>query len=629
MCGFVVLLYQDPNRVVDQECLREATNALWHRGPDDEGLWAGGPVGMGFRRLSILDLSAAGHQPMHSADGRYTIVFNGEVYNFVELRAELEAAGASFRSNTDTEVILAAWQRWGPDCFARFNGMWAMCIWDNADKTLVASRDRFGIKPLYFGRRNDQWLLGSELSALRHLDPKPPKPCLVHTVDFLDHEFLDHDNGTMLQGWSRIPPGHFITLRPGDSDEKSTAYYKLSEVGDPDWGARISADPEGPQGRRLIDEFRAAVIDAVRLRLRADVPVGTCLSGGLDSGGIVCATAEVAGEARANNARHAFSAIMQEFDESLYIDAVIAQTGVQLTRARLDEASLIEGAELLLRRQDEPVHSLAPLAGHLVFKAAHAQGVTVLLNGQGADELLAGYGQTVPYYVRSVAREIGALEALRQWQAEGITGGNAISILRQFSGSAANTAWHRLRMRTKPSMLVASVQADVRGRSWIDKNGPVNGVQAMLDRSVLNYPLPLFLRVEDRNAMAHSREARLPYLDPNVVRLSRTAPALFKRRFGLNKWLQRAAFKGLLPDVVCNRRDKMGFPVPAGRWLRGPLRPLLLDTLAPQRLSDRGIYDVPTVIARRDRFLDSESLLPPADLYRIFLYEAWARRHVD
>lgn len=630
MCGFVVMLHHDAERPVTADTLRPATAALVHRGPDDEGIWTDGPLGMGFRRLAILDLSAAGHQPMHSADGRYTIVFNGEVYNFVELRRELEAAGDTFVSDSDTEVVLAAFRRWGHNCFARFNGMWALCIWDRTERTLTASRDRFGIKPLYIGRRNDRWLLGSELQALTSIDPQPPRLCAVHAADFLDHGLLDHDDTTVLQGFWRVPPGHVATLRPGDSAETLHTYYSLADASDPDRTARIAADPDGREARALIDEFRATFVDAVRLRLRADVPVGTCLSGGLDSGGIVCATAEVAAEARGQNSRHAFSAMMAEFDESEYIQAVIAQTGVRLTSVRLDEATLLQGAELLLQRHDEPVHSLTPLAGMLVFQAAQEHGVTVLLNGQGADELLAGYPSYVPYYVRAIARELGVIEAFSQWRAEGIRGADALSVLRQFGGRRADRAWRRLKAsRQGQSLLASDLQSAVRGERWMDRNSLTSGLQSCLDRSVTSFPLPLYLRIEDRNAMAYSREARLPYLDPRVVQLSRTAPACMKRRAGLNKWLQREAFVGLLPEVVRTRRDKMGFPVPGGRWLRGPLRPLLLDTVARGRLQQRGIYDVDAVIAQRDRFLASDSLTPPGDLYRVFLYEAWARRHVD
>ncbi len=630
MCGFVVMLHHDRQRPVQAGALQAATDALLHRGPDDEGIWTDGPIGMGFRRLAILDLSAAGHQPMHSPDGRYTIVFNGEVYNFVELRAQLEALGERFVSDSDTEVILAAWRTWGHGCFARFNGMWALCIWDREQGTLTASRDRFGIKPLYIARRADRWLLGSELTALRHLDPEPREPCIVHAIDFIDHQLLDHDDDTTLRGWRRVPSGTTITLRPGDAVEATTRYYALQEAGDPDRTARILGDPRGPAARALIDDYRQALVDAVRLRLRADVPVGTCLSGGLDSGGVVCATAVVASESRSGNARHAFSAMMKEFDESPYINAVIAQTGTTLTAARLDDDTLIEGAETLLRHQDEPVHSLAALAGHLVFAAAHREGVTVLLNGQGADETLAGYPSFVPYYIRALAGEVGPREAMRQWRAEGVNKRHAVTVARQAGGRMAAAALGRYRaMRTPSSLIARDLRHALNRRLWLNRSPAVNGLHHALEVATLNTPLPLFLRVEDRNAMAHSREARLPYLDPHVVRVARTAPAGMLRRDGLNKWIQREAFAGLLPEVVRTRRDKMGFPVPAGKWLRGALRPLLMDTLNRDRLRARGIYEVDEVISRRDAFLSSGSLLPPEELYRVFLYEAWARRHVD
>ncbi len=604
---------------------------MTHRGPDDEGTFADGPLGFGFRRLSILDISPAGHQPMSSADGRHTIVFNGEVYNFLELREELMAGGETFRTDGDTEVILAAYRRWGAGCFERFNGMWGLCIWDRDTGTLVASRDRFGIKPLYLGRRADRWLLGSELAALRTLDPQPPRIHRARAVDYLDMGLLDHTDDSALAGWKRLRPGHVLTLKPGDQQGREEAFYRLEDAGDSERRARVLADPDGAEGRRLIEEFHDAFLDSVRLRLRADVPVGTCLSGGLDSTGIVAASARVAGEARSGNARHAFSAITPEFDESRWIQAIVDATGVSLTRAVLDDTTLAHAVEGMLTRQDEPVHSLTPLAGYQVFKAANEAGVTVLLNGQGADELLAGYESYVAGFIVSILSEHGALAAMKQWRREGVNLRDARAVLRSLAGPIGDAVASRLRARGLVSggLVDAGVRADVLDQTWLARADVPRSLEPALIDSVTNFPLPLYLRIEDRNAMAWSREARLPFLDPKLVALARTAPAILKRRDGYNKWMQREAFRNLLPEVVRSRREKMGFPVPAGRWLRGPLRDLLLDTLSPDRLRQRGLYDVPRLIATRDAFLASDSLLAPADMYRAFLFEAWARRHVD
>ena len=629
MCGFVAMLLDDAGAQVDELVLHRATDALLHRGPDDEGHYSEGPIGLGFRRLAILDLSPAGHQPMHSACGRYVIVFNGEIYNFIELRSELESYGDTFRSGSDTEVILAAFARWGAGCFARFNGMWALCIWDREDRVLTASRDRFGIKPLYIAHRGDRWLLGSELPALGKLDPLPRIPHLAQATDYLLHGFIDHDEQSAIEGYKRVKPGTFLTLRPGARSPTEGRYYRLEEQQDRDRTRRILADPSGRETDRIAEELRDAIIDAVRLRLRADVPVGTCLSGGLDSASIVCATAHVAEESRSGNARHAFSAMMKQFDERPYIDAVTQQTGVKLTKADVSDASIAETAEQVLRFHDEPVHTLTPIAGSLVFKAALEQGVTVLLNGQGADELLAGYGGFVPSYLHSLVHERGPLEALRQWRKEGFRRGDAVALARQLAGRAGAEISGFLRGQRDGGLVAPEVLGGVAGRLWLDRRPAAIGLDEALDESLLGYPLPLFLRVEDRNAMSRSREARLPYLDPAVVRLCRTAPASLKRRGGYNKWLQRRALRGVIPEIVRMRKDKMGFPAPYGTWMRGPLRELVLDTLSPERLKARGIYDVNAVIAARDEVLASTSVGTRHDLMRVFLYEGWARRHVD
>jgi asparagine synthase (glutamine-hydrolysing) len=631
MCGFVSILHDDPQRPVDPVQLRAATDALEHRGPDDEGFYDDGPLGMGFRRLAILDLSPAGHQPMHSACGRYVITFNGEIYNFIELRSELESAGHTFGTESDTEVILAAFRHWGTGCFARFNGMWALCIWDKQERLLTFSRDRFGIKPLYIAHRQDRWLLGSELPALRHLDPLPRLPDLLQATDYLIHGFTDHDNNTAIEGYQRVPPATFGTLKAGARQPTYQPFYNLDAEHDEARTQRIISDTTGRETSALAEELRDAIVDAVKLRMRSDVPVGTCLSGGLDSGSIVCATAQVAEEARSSNARHAFSAMMPQFDETIYINAVMQQTGVKLTKADLTAASVRETAEQVLTFHDEPIHTLTPIAGSLVFKAAREQGVTVLLNGQGADELLAGYGSYVSAFLHTTVHQQGPLDAVRQWRHEGVRRGDAFTLARQLAGGPGAAISKVLRgfRGQRQSLVAAEVVAGTKGRLWTDRKRISIGLNEALDESITGYPLPLYLRVEDRNAMSWSREARLPYLDPRIVRLCRTAPASLKRRDGLNKWLQREALKGVIPELVRTRRDKMGFPAPHGTWMRGPLRDLVMDVLSEERLRMRGIYNVRAVVDARDQLMASDSIAAPPAIMRAFLYEGWARRHLD
>lgn len=631
MCGFVGMMWRDASREADAAQLRPALDAIAHRGPDGESVWQRGPVALGHRRLSILDTTDAGLQPMVSATGDLVIAFNGEIYNFLELRAELEADGAAFRTETDTEVILEAWARWGADCLPRLNGMWAFALVDRRAGELVLCRDRFGIKPLYVGERGDRWLFGSELQSVRRLTDESPQLDERLAVDFLRSALLDHEEDAMVRGWRRLPPGTLLRLPLDGRPGRSARFFDFRDVGDRALRDRLEREGDHRAERELVDRLRAAFEDAVRLRLRADVPLGTCLSGGLDSTGIVCAAAAAQGGARAQHARHAFSVVTDAFDETRYIDAVVDATGVQLSRARVDPNTIASRVERMFEAQDEPPHSLTALAGYLVFEAAHEAGVTVLLNGQGADELLAGYGgHRAPWAASTLrARRAGLRQQLA---AEGLGRAALLDVARALStivdDRTAQIA-HLRRLRARRGLLSTRAEAAAPPRPvyeppWREPD-PLRGALA---QSVMFYPLPVFLRVEDRNSMAHGREARLPFLDPAFAEVARTLPTSMLRRDGLNKWAQREAFRGLLPEVVRARPDKMGFPVPAAQWIRGPLRELWLDRLSERRLRARGLYRVPETIRARDAVLRGDALVPPGDVYRIFLLEAWAAAHL-
>ncbi len=633
MCGLVGVLDRRGSATRFRGALQRAADAIAHRGPDDEGFWFDGAIGLGFRRLSILDLTVAGHQPMASHNGEWTLVFNGEIYNFIELQRELEKVGVVFRSHCDTEVLVEALAHWGTRAFERFNGMWAVLAWHAPTRTLYACRDPWGIKPLFLSDQGDWIGFASEIKGLRALGCQHQGVEPLSARRYLDSGLLDTDEHTMFAGYERLLPGYLHAWRDG-------AKVLQQQMAD---GTQSVDLPPFRDNERGEADFRAAFSDAllsaVRLRLRADVDVGTCLSGGLDSTTIACAAARFLTAERVTTCRHAFTALLPEFDESRYIRPVLEQTGAEWHITVAADSQLSEKAAKFFLTHDEPVHSLSPFAGYLVMELAAQANVKVLLNGQGADELLAGYSSTVGPFLRSVIQQDGLREALRQAKLEAGSSLGGAALLSRSAGSAAARslfpdveAWwrHHRAMR----------QGHHSGNLKVPNNGPLGPprtelqpssgtLAAALDDQMRHSPLPLYLRIEDANSSAFSLEARLPFLDPAVVALARAAPARLLRRDGMNKFLLRSILPGLVPEVVWQRREKMGFPVPNGRWLHGPLRSVVLDTLSEERLKARGWYNVPEVIAARDRLLDERISEPSPRLRSLFLLERWARDHLD
>ena len=394
MCGIAGLFSlgdRDPDRALVESML----DSLVHRGPDDEGCAALGPAVLGMRRLSILDPTPAGHQPMSSPDGRYTIVYNGEIYNFLELADELALLGHTFTSASDTEVLLAAYAAWGTDCVRRFNGIWAFAIWDARERTLFLCRDRFGVKPLFLAEGGGNLAFASEIKALLGLPwvSADPDPAVVGK--YLSGGSLARGSRTFFREIDCFPAAHSLLVSP--TGKRWDCYWPAPALStDTSFGRRPGDDDK-------IAEFKALLIDAVALQLRSDVAIGSCLSGGMDSSSIVSIAAGLRSKnLLAPGRRHkereatpqlAFFAQFREagIDERPYVDAVVAATGVDLHTTTPDATMFLESLPGILHAQDEPFVSTSIVAQYHVMRIAHEAGIKVLLDGQGADELLAGY----------------------------------------------------------------------------------------------------------------------------------------------------------------------------------------------------------------------------------------------
>src|ERR671933_641989 len=614
ICGIVAL-----GRPAEAETVERMAAELNHRGPDGAGSFAAQGVALGFRRLAIIDLSEAGDQPLASADGRLRLIHNGEVYNYRELRRELEARGHRFRSATDTEVILAAYVEWGEACVERFNGMWAFALWDGARRRLFCSRDRFGVKPFYYRYEDGRLAFASEPRAFRADPATPLEPNRRAVRDYLDQAYLDHTDETFFAGLRRLPPAHSLVL--DEHGLRLRRYWKLEER-------------EAPP-RDAAEAVRGLFLDSVRLRLRSDVPVGTALSGGIDSSAI----AVVVDHLLRNEAENAVSVGPRQrtftayfdvrgFDERPYAEAVVDQTRAEPRWISFTDDELVSDLPGIVEAQGEPFGSTSICAGWYVMREAKRAGLTVMLDGQGGDEVLAGYRAHLGFRLADLLaqRRFAELRAeLGSFRRVHGTAALATAIGRPFAPEAL-TRLVRSRARGAGPL----VHPDLRG---LPHSGGANG-SAFPDRLrrhqeliLTRRGLPELLRYEDRNSMSHSLEARVPFLDYRLVELLFSVESEELIRRGRTKSLLRRALADLLPPLVRDRVDKLGFVTPEGAWLRGSLGELAADVFATRSFADRGFVDAAAARRRLERHRAGR-LEAGMELWRALNLELWAQEYL-
>ena len=616
MCGIAGILALD-NGSVDRVSLERMVSALGHRGPDGRGSHVDGPIGLGHTRLSILDPTSAGAQPMRRGDA--VIVHNGEVYNYLELAEELRGLGERIMTGTDTEVILACYTRWGLRAIDRLNGMFAFALWDATLRRLVLARDRMGVKPLYVRRTAHSLAFASEPTALlasRPIDPSDriaPEPNVRSVRDFLVRGATDHSTETFFGGITCIAPGHALVLEAGQ--ERSIRYWDTPDLSD---DARSDVPPgDRKRDLLLVEEFSQLFDSAVRLRLRSDVPIGTCLSGGLDSSSIVATIARALPAPASGHEqlpRLAFHARYPDegIDESGFADLVAAACGIRMVYRSPGGRPLLANMIRELGVQGEPYGGASINAQHGVMAAVHEHGLKVLLDGQGADELLGGYIQYLGIRAAGLAlsrdllasvREIRAQVRLRTTTVESAFTSLARGFMpRPLEDGLRRRSGGRLGVRVGPALAdiePIAATADVRGTLLARR----------LWRALRSDSLPALLRYEDRNSMAFGVEARVPFLDHRLVELACRLPDRLRVERGVTKVILREAMRGRVPDVVRNRRDKLGFVAPQRAWLvadladarsilsdgqavaRGWVAPREIERLAASLSSDRRAYE--------------------------------------
>jgi len=588
-----------------------------HRGPDDGGEWRSetGEVGLASRRLAILDRSAAGHQPMLSFDGRQCIAYNGEIYNYVELRDELSTLGHSFRSHTDTEVILVAYAQWGDDCVQHFNGMFAFAIWDAPRQRLFAARDRFGEKPFFYAQPSGRFVFASEIKALL-VDPGVPRRLDdIVVARYLTLALVDCDERTFFRDVRRLPAAHTLTV---DRDGRvSIARYWDLPIDD-----ESAVKPRGAQ----TDAFRSLLTDAVRIRLRSDVAVGSSLSGGMDSSSIVCIMRSLLGDQPAATQK-TFSARYRgaSIDEGRFIDEVAKRTGVEAHHVFIEGSHLVDDLDRFIWHQDEPVAHSSPFAQWKVAELARDANVTVMLDGQGADEIIGGYpSPTFGYRYAELLRGGHLVELARELVAFGRHHGNVTDALR-YLGAAVLPASIRDAMRTRfleTSGLVAGganhPPAIRRARSSLLLRNALYQILTVTS-------LPGLLRYADRNSMAFSREARLPFLDHRLVEFAYKLPSDALVQDGTTKVILRQAMAGLVPDAVRQRTDKIGFATPERDWLVLPLRERIEEALSA--LKRRGVVPAAAIDHQWHQLLAGGG--QSGNVWRLANLELWMQQFID
>jgi len=624
--------------------VRSMADTLRHRGPDDAGVWVDEMTGvaLGHRRLSIIDLSPSGHQPMASRCGRFVIVYNGEVYNFPDIREELEAKGHRFVGGSDTEVILAAISHWGLDeAVKRFNGMFAFALWDKRERNLHLVRDRIGIKPLYYGWLGKVFLFGSELKALRRF------PGFAAEIDreslclFLRHNYIPAPR-SIYKGFYKLRPGYVLTVRePGNAEE--TVYWSLKDVAE-----KGLSDTYPRREEEAVEELDALLRDAVKRRMVSDVPLGAFLSGGYDSSTVVALM-----QVQSSRPVRSFTIGFNEkgYNEAHYAKKVAQHLGTEHTELYITPKEAMDVIPRLPEIYDEPFSDSSQIPTFLVSQLTRRH-VTVSLSGDGGDELFAGYNRY--FFGRSIWKKVG-------WWPRGVRS-TAAGILRNipvsfWSGLERLEAFlperaHIPQLDDKAKKVAEIISAKDAGEfyhslvsHWKHPIEVVAGVTEDLDRfnnlwsgvefsditqrmqylDLVTYlPDDILVKV-DRASMEVSLEARVPILDHRVVEFAWRLPLSMKLRKGRGKWLLRQVLYRYVPRKLMER-PKMGFGVPIEQWLRGPLREWGEELLDEQRLRQEGFFDPAPIRRMWEEHLSGKRRWHYY-LWDILMFQAWMERN--
>lgn len=598
---------QNPNQAVIHRMMKRQK----HRGPDDEGVFIEKKIGLGFVRLSILDLTDSGHQPMQDNSQRYVIVFNGEIYNYIELREELLSKGVQFRSNSDTEVLLNMYIYYGNECLDRLNGMFAFVIYDKLTGNVFGARDRFGVKPFYYYLDKHQFVFASEIPPILEAIDEKVKANDLSIYEYLLYNRTDQTENTFFDGILKLQHGHYFEIK--NNQFSISSWYNLSD--------KISPEKFDPE------KYKELLVDSVRLRLRSDVPVGVCLSGGIDSSSIVSVISKELGK----NDVHTFSAIYgnnEKGDESKFIDLYKDE----LQNMHFVEPKpqyLIDSLSKFIEVQAEPIPTTSPFAQYCVMELAK-KNVTVTLDGQGADEALGGYQYFFGFYFKELLKK-AKLRTLTK---------EVANYYKKHKSFAAYKFFIYFLLPKSIKNLVSSRNVSYLNKNFIKEinksNKPVivkelYGSKDLQD-SLLNhfqYKLEHLLKWNDRNSMAFSVESRTPFLDYRLVEYTLSLPSDSKIKNGETKYVLRESMKGILPEKIRKRNDKIGFETPQDKWFRlDQFKNLINEILNSKSFNNRKYINADKAKKLYEKHLAGEINIS-RDIWKWINLELWFRKYMD
>ena len=561
MCGIAGIISNNSS-LATADRVKKMTDSLAHRGPDAEGHWMNATTALGNRRLAIIDLSNAGNQPMHYLQ-RYTIIHNGEVYNYIELKEELQKKGYTFISKSDTEVIVAAYDHWKEECVDHFDGMFAFAVWDEKEKELFAARDRFGEKPFFYFLDNEQFVFASEMKALwaAGIERKVNLKLLFNylTIGYVDNPNIPEE--TFFENIYKLPAASFLKFSPSGFQLSISNY----------WDIDIENENNKISDAEAIEKFGFLLQRSVQRRLRSDVAIGTSLSGGLDSSSIIATLHSLTSQ---NSPLTAFTSAFPGFekDESLFAKLVVDKFQLQHFTTTPDALTLHNDLEKLFYYQEEPFNSSSIYAQYKVYELAKQKGIKVLLDGQGADETLAGYHKYYKWYWQELFRKRKLISSneLNAAKELGITEKfgwrNRIAAL--FPEFATLVLERRFLLNALRHEDLTKDFTQLQSKEAYYITPEIFSLNGVLYFNTCMHGLEELLRYADRNSMAHGREVRLPFLDHELVEFIFSLPANFKIRNGWTKWLLREKVKNKLPNEIVWRKDKTGFEPPQEQWIQ-------------------------------------------------------------
>jgi asparagine synthase (glutamine-hydrolysing) len=555
MCGIAGLIVKQESTGNIQEQIRQMVQIIEHRGPDGEGIYCYQNLGLGHRRLAIIDPSPEGHQPMVYQNGDLVITYNGEIYNYLELRQELTQLGHRFHSNSDTEVILAAYAQWGESCVNRFNGMWAFALFDKPRNLIFCSRDRFGVKPFYYINTPNLFAFGSEIKQLIPYLGKV-KANQEALLNFVLTTVSDQSNQTFFQDVVKLPAGHNLIYSLANHRIRCESWYELN----------LQPHYLTMTAEEAIESYLALLENAIALRLRADVAVGTCLSGGLDSSSVASLAAPMY-RALSGQSFSGITAVSQQEsnNEADYARQVIEYSSMNWLQVCPTYQDFQESLPHLVWTQEEPFGSTSLTMQYFVMKTARANGIPVLLDGQGGDETLLGYDKYYGSHLVTTLRQQGLSAFVYALRTAG-SNNKKLSLTHAMKYLIAGTLaplryqyyCHKHRYLANPPACPSHLSAYSRS-IW-------NAFQ-LQKLEVESTNLPVLLRYEDKNSMAHSIETRLPFLDYRVLEAALSLPLQFKIKDGWSKWLLRRGMENRMPDTIVWRKNKFGFEAPETLWM--------------------------------------------------------------